>query len=259
MSAPQFAASWLLGVSVGLLALAVTRGNVGGLALPLFFVATGLLLLMRSKQRSLRFPGTELECGLDRLFALLLPAGKASTATFRVALAQELRRAGLRRAARRWREQLELITTDGYETASRISARSGLTGEEDDQALVAEAVEILAAERARAGANPALAVDPVSILAYGLGVRPAGADLTSLDVLLRDLGLAGEDDELRTHFDDVVAAESGSTSLRLGNGAQRNMFCELAGASFVLGAAARILELSSRLPARDRPLRAAAG
>jgi hypothetical protein len=258
VSAGHFAAYWLLGVGVGSLALTAAHGNLGGLALPLFFGATGLLLLMRSKQRLLRFPATDLERGLDRLFALLLPAGEASTVTARVALAQELRRAGLRRAARHWHKELQVITTDGYEAASRISERCAVTGELDDEALAAEAVEVLSAERARAGVDARLDNDPVSILAYGLGVRPTGADLTSLDDLLRDLGLAGEDDELRTHFDDVVAAESGNDGLQLGNGRRRSMFRELAGASFVLGASARILELSSRLPARDQRMRAAA-
>ena len=103
---------------------------------------------------------------------------------------------GLRRGARRWAKELQLITTDGYETASRISALRELTGEQDDRALVAEAVRVLGAERARAGADPTLTNDPVSILAYGLGARPAEADLTSLDDLLSDLGLAGEGDEL---------------------------------------------------------------
>ena len=49
---------------------------------------------------------------------------------------------------------------------------------------------MLRAERARAGADLSLADDPVSMLAYGLGARPAAADLTSLEDLLRDLGLA---------------------------------------------------------------------
>ena len=118
------------------------------------------------------------------------------------------------------------------------------TGEQDDRALVAEAVHVLGAERARAGADLTLADDPVSMLAYGLGARPAGADLTSLEDLLRDLGLSEEGDELRTHFDDVLA-QTDATSLHLRNDAERSMFRDLAGASFVLGAAARILELAS--------------
>ena len=259
MSAPRFAGSWLMGVGVGLMALAVVRGNFGGLAFPFLIGATGFLLLSHTRQTSRRFPGTELERGLDRLLALLLPAGKtAATATARVALARELRRAGLRRGARRWSKELQLIATDGYETASRISALAELSGEHDDRVLVAEAVRVLRAERANAGADLTLADDPISLLAYGLGARPTGADLTSLDDLLCDLGLAGEGDELRTHFDDVVAAKSSSTNPHLRNDAQRSMFRDLAGASFVLGASARILELASLRAARETPIRSAA-
>jgi len=129
-------------------------------------------------------------------------------------MAQQMRLAGLRRGARRWVNELQLITTDGYETASRISALCVQTGERDERVLVAEAMQVLRAERASAGADLTLANDPVSMLAYGLGARPAGTDLTSLDDLLRDLGLSGEGDELRTHFDDVLA-ESDSTNLHL--------------------------------------------
>jgi hypothetical protein len=236
--------------------LAVVRGYFGSLAFPFLLSAAGLLLLTHSGQRLHRFPGTDLERGLDRLFALLLPARKATTtASVRVAMAQQMRLAGLRRGARRWGNELQLITTDGYETASRIAALCVQTGERDDRVLVAEAIQVLRAERASAGADLTLANDPVSMLAYGLGARPAGTDLTSLDDLLRDLGLSGEGDELRTHFDDVLA-ESDSTNLHLRNDAERSMFRELAGA-FVLGASARILELASVSPARDTPIRLA--
>ena len=66
------------------------------------------------------------------------------------------------------------------------------TGERDEQALAEEALRVLGAERASAGADPTLAHEPVSMLAYGLGARPVGADLSSLEDLLGDLGLAGE-------------------------------------------------------------------
>jgi hypothetical protein len=260
MRAAQLAGGWLIGAGLGLISLQVARGNFGGLAFPFLFGAAGFLLLTHSGQSS-RFPGTDLERGLDRLFALLLPARTAKTsATARAAALQAIRLAGLRRGARRWGKELQQITTDGYETASRISARCNSKGEEDDRALAAEAVRVLRAERATAGADLTLVNDPISMLAYGLGARPAGADLTSLDDLLRDLGLAGEGegDQLRTHFDDVIAAENSSAKLHLRNGAQRRMFRELAGASFVLGAAARILELSSPPQPGDVPIKAVA-
>jgi hypothetical protein len=250
--------SWLIGLGAASMTLALVRGNFGSLAFPFLFSAVGLLLLTHSGQGLQRFPGTDLERGLDRLFALLLPARKATTtATARLAMVQQIRLAQLRRGARRWGKELQLITTDGYETASRISALCVQTGEQDDRVLVAEALQALRAERASAGADLPLANDPVSMLAYGLGARPAGTDLTSLEELLRDLGLSGEGDELRTHFDDVLA-ESNPTNPRLRNDTERSMFRELAGASFVLGASARILELASLSPARAKPIRVAA-
>jgi hypothetical protein len=258
VSGARLAGSWLIGVGAAVMTLALIRGNYGSLAFPFLLSATGLLLLTHSRQALRRFPGTDLERGLERLFALLLPTRKATTtATARLAIAQQIRLAGLKRGARRWGNELQLITTDGYETASRISALCVRTGEQDDRALVAEAVQALRAERANAGADLTLTNDPVSMLAYGLGARPAGTDFTSLEDLLHDLGLSGEDDELRTHFDDVLA-ESNSTNHELRNDAERSMFRDFAGASFVLGASTRILELASLSPAHDTPNRVAA-
>jgi hypothetical protein len=249
VSPARFAGSWLLGVGAALMTLALVRGNFGSLALPFAIAAAGFLLLTSTGVMSRRFPGTDLELGLARLFALMLLRRK--TITGATALAQELQLAGLKRGVRRWGKELQLITTDGYRTASRLSAHCELTGAKDDRTLLLEAVRALRSERTRAGADPALTGDPVSMLAYGLGARPAGADLTSLDDLLGDLGLAEDGDELRTHFDDILAAESSNTSLHLRTGAQRSMFRDLAGASFVLGAATRILELASPPVAPD--------
>ena len=246
----RLAGSWLLGLGVGLMTLAVVRGQFGSLAFPFLLGSTGLLLLAHPGPALRRFPATDLEQRLDRLFALLLPTRAATTtASARVAIGHGLRLAGLRRGARRWGNALQLITTDGYETASRVSSLRAQTGKHDDRVLVAEAVEVLRSERARAGADLTLAGDPVSLLAYGLGARPAGTDLWSLEALLSDLGLSEEGDELRTRFDGVFA-ETVTAELRLRNDAERRMFRELAGASFVLGASARILELASLGPPR---------
>jgi hypothetical protein len=240
----------LVGVGAAGMTLSVVRGNFGSLAVPFLLGATGLLLLTQPGQTLRRFPGTELERRLDSLFSLLLPTRQAtSTRGIRVALTHQLSLARLKRDARRWGKELQLIATDGYETASRIAALRAPTDEQDDRALVAEAVHVLGAERARAGADLTLADDPVSMLAYGLGARPADADLTSLEDLLRDLGLSEQGDELRTHFDDVLA-QTDVANLHLRNDAERSTFHDLAGASFVLGAAARILELVSLTPTR---------
>lgn len=67
---------------------------------------------------------------------------------------------------------------------------------------------MLRAERVGAGADLTLAHDSVAVFAYGLGARPADADLRRLEELRDDLGLAGEGEELRTRFDDVIAAET---------------------------------------------------
>jgi hypothetical protein len=248
VSGTRLVGSWLLGLGAGWMVLAAARGNPAGLAFPFLVASGGLLLLTSPAQTLRRFPGTDFELGLDRLLALLLPIRDATTpTTVPLAIAQRTRLAGFRHGVRRWAKQLQVIKTDGYETASRIAALRAPTGEQDDRALAAEAVRVLRAERTRAGADPARSDDPISLLAYGLGARPTDADLTCLEDLLSDLGLPGESDELRTHFDDIVAAQTALPHLR--NDAQRSMFRDLAGASFLLGAATRILELASLTPA----------
>ena len=259
MKSGRFAGTWLFAVGVGSIIATVVRGSFDSLAFPLLLGAAGLMLLLRTRQAPSAFPGTDLERGLDRLFALLLP-GRAPTATRArgTALAQQVSLVKLRLGARRWRNALQLITTDGYDTAARISARHASAGELDDAALVAEAVRVLAAERAAAGVDPDRA-DTVALLAYGLGAWPATADLRSLEDLLFDLGLPGEGDELHAHFDEVIAVERLSKDLHLRSEAQRSLFRNLAGASFVLGAAARIVELASLVPTLEAAATAGLG
>lgn len=245
MSGTRLAAAWLAGIAVGSVVLVSIGSNLSGLAFPLF-IGVGAFLLLQSRSAGQRFPGTELERGLERLFGLLIPGRRVTTsATALAGLQRHTIVAGLRRGARRWAKELQLISTDGYDTASRMSSLSVPAARRDDRLLVAEAVRVLRADRANAGADPMIASDPVAVLAYGIGARPAAADLTSLEELLDDLGLSEGRDDLRTHFDDVVAAETGRLSLQLKTPAERNMFRDLAGASFVLGASTRIIELAS--------------
>ena len=70
------------------------------------------------------------------------------------------------------------------------------------------------------------------VLAYGLGAWPSGADLTSLEELLGELGISHG--VLRTRFESLIR------SIATAN--QNRELRELAGASFVLGASARIVE-----------------
>jgi hypothetical protein len=177
----------------------------------LVFIQIWILLLWYRPGRS-PFPRR-----LDQLLDLLLPRGQPTVR-------------GLRGSARRWRAQLRGVYAQGYQVASEtiISAGDVARGRE----LVREAVEALKAERARGGVNQSSTQDPVVVLAYGLGAWPAGADLSSLEQLLGQLGVSQR--ELRNRFESLVRTVAA---------ANRNReFQELAGASFVLGAAARIVE-----------------
>jgi hypothetical protein len=97
---------------------------------------------------------------------------------------------------------------------------------------VLETVEALKAERASGGANVPRRADPVVVLAYGLGAWPSGADLTSLEQLLAEVGVSQP--ELRSRFQRLIRSVATVN--------QNREFRELAGASFVLGASARIME-----------------
>jgi hypothetical protein len=101
--------------------------------------------------------------------------------------------------------------------------------------LVQEAVQALKAERASGGATVPAREDPVVVLAYGLGAWPSGADLTSLEQLLGELGVSQP--VLRGRFESLIRTVTTAS--------QNRQFRELAGASFVLGAATRIVEATA--------------
>jgi len=100
----------------------------------------------------------------------------------------------------------------------------------------------LKAERAGGGANVPTTEDPVVVFAYGLGAWPSGADLTSLEQLLKELGVSQP--ILRSRFESLIRTVAAAN--------QNRDFRELAGASFVLGAAARILEAAAT-PSKSLP------
>jgi hypothetical protein len=171
---------------------------------------------------------------LDQLLDLLLPRAEVARSKLTSARGQ------LRGSARRWRAPLRGVYAQGYQVASETITSPGDVARGGE--LVRDAVEALKAERARGGANLASKQDPVVMLAYGLGAWPSGADLTSLEQLLGQLGVSQA--ELRSRFESLVrtvATASGNREFR-----------ELAGASFVLGAAARIVE-ATVAPGRSIP------
>ena len=128
----------------------------------------------------------------------------------------------------------------GYQVAAETISSSGEVARGDE--LVEETVAALKAERAAGGAGVPATDDPVVVFAYGLGVWPAGADLTSLERLLAELGVSQP--VLRGRFESLIRTVATAKKSR--------DFRELAGASFVLGAAARIVE-SAVAPGRVPP------
>ena len=208
----------------------------------LLLIQVWILLLWCSRTRS---PFTR---RLDQLLALLVPETERTRNRLTSAHGQRALQAlsgsgtlgGLRGSARRWRAQLRGVYAHGYQVASETisSPRDVARGRE----LVREAVDALEEERARGGAKTSSTEDPVVVLAYGLGAWPSGANLTSLEQLLGQLGVSQR--ELRNRFEGLVRTVAT---------ANRNReFRELAGASFVLGAAARIVE-AAVAPGRSVP------
>jgi hypothetical protein len=185
---------------------------------------------------------------LDQLLALLLPETELTRSRLVSAAGKgtiggllgssPLRR--LRGSARRWRAQLRGMYAQGYQVASESISSSGEVARGHE--LVGETVAALKAERAGGGANVPATEDPVVVFAYGLGAWPSGADLTSLEQLLAELGVSQP--VLRSRFESLIRAVATAN--------QSRDFRELAGASFVLGAAARIVEAAAA-PNRSLP------
>ena len=175
---------------------------------------------------------------LDQLLGLLLPYVETERHGAIEALKQEGVRAFRRyvasdeprRSARRWRAQLGAVYAHGYQAASEAISSSAAVAHSGE--LVRETIKALKAERANGGATLPTTEDPVVVLAYGLGAWPSGADLTSLEELLGELGVS--QGALRIRFESLLR--------RLAPALQNRTFRELAGASFVLGASARIVE-----------------
>jgi hypothetical protein len=178
---------------------------------------------------------------LDQLLALLLPETELTrsrliTAAGKGTIREQLRSTPLNRLrgfARRWRAQLQSMYAQGYQVASETIVSSGEVARGHE--LVRETVSALKAERAGGAATAPTTEDPVVVLAYGLGAWPSGADLTSLEQLLKELGVSQP--ILLSRFDSLIRTVTTAN--------QNRDFRELAGASFVLGAAARILEAAA--------------
>lgn len=176
---------------------------------------------------------------LDQLLALLLPETELTRTrlvTGKGTIRRQLGSTPLRRlrgSARRWRAQLQAMYGQGYQVASETIVSSGEIARGHE--LVQETVSALKAERAGGAANVPKTEDPVVVLAYGLGAWPSGADLTSLEQLLKELGVSQP--TLHSRFESLFRTVATAN--------QNHDFRELAGASFVLGAAARILEAAT--------------
>ena len=182
---------------------------------------------------------------LDQLLALLLPETELTRGRLVAAAGKGTNRGQLdlhrlKGFARRWRAQLQAMYGQGYQVASETIVSSGEVAR--GQELVGETVAALKAERAGGAANVPTTEDPVVVLAYGLGAWPSGADLTSLEQLLKELGVSQP--ILRSRFESLIRTVATAN--------QNRDFRELAGASFVLGAAARILE-AAVAPGRSLP------
>ena len=174
---------------------------------------------------------------LDQLLRLLAPRtqrdSRGSFAAFREQAKRNTAPGVFRGSARRWRAQLGAVYAQGYQVASETISSPATLAHSGE--LVREAVAALKAERAGGGATVPTTDDPVVVLAYGLGAWPEGADLTSLEDLLAELGVSHG--VLRIRFESLLRT--------IPTANQNREFRELAGASFVLGASARIVEAAA--------------
>ena len=200
----------------------------------LLFIEAWILALWLSHRARGRNPFSR---RLDQLLVLLVPPVETVRRGTIAALGQDTLRAfrgqvsgELGRLARRRGAQLGAVYTHGYQAAAETISSSAEVVDGGD--LVREAVDALRSERTGNGATVPAAEDPVVVVAYGLGAWPPGADLTSLEELLGELGVSHE--ALRIRFESFLRTGS--------NADQSQAFRELAGASFVLGAATRIVE-----------------
>ena len=220
-----------------MIALTLPGATLGWLVL----IQVWILLLWYGRRRS------PFARRLDQLLALLLPEtelprSRLVTVVGKGTIRERLGSTPLHRLrgfARRWRAQLQAMYGQGYQVASETMFSSGEVARGHE--LVRETVMALKAERAGGAANVPTTEDPVVVLAYGLGAWPSGADLTSLEQLLKELGVSQP--LLRSRFESLIRTVATAN--------QNRDFRELAGASFVLGAAARILEAAT--PSKSLP------
>jgi hypothetical protein len=213
----------------------------------LFLVEIWIVVLLLSRGS---WAGNPFARRLDQLLALLVPQAETTGRGTLAALSKDAiqafggrgPRGGLRGSARRWRAQLRAVYVQGYQVASETITSPAEVAHGSE--LVRETVQALKAERTGGGAFVPATEDPVVVLAYGLGAWPSGADLTSLEQLLGELGVSQP--VLRSRFESLIR------TVPIAN--QNRQFRELAGASFVLGAAARIVEAAGA-QTRSRPPR----
>jgi hypothetical protein len=212
----------------------------------LFLVEVWVLLLVFGRGSG---GGNPFGRRLDQLLALLVPQVETTERGTMAAPWQDVVRAfgrqgalgGLRGSARRWRAPLRAVYAQGYQVASETISSPAEVAHGSE--LMLETVRALNQERANGGAKVLTTEDPVVVLAYGLGAWPSGADLTSLEQLLGDLGVSQP--VLRSRFESLIRTVPTAN--------QNRQFRELAGASFVLGAAARIVEATATAGKSVRP------